>query len=88
MIEEGIATWVFNHSKELSFFENIRFLDYSLLKAIQRFVVGYEVETRQLWEWEEAILAGFRVFRQLRENEGGAVIADMESRTLVYEPIG
>ncbi len=65
LIEEGVATWVFNHSKELSFFAKIDGLDYTLLKAIQRFVVGYEVESRQLWEWEKAILAGFQVFRQI-----------------------
>lgn len=86
LIEEGIATWVFNHSKDLDFFSHIDNLDYSLLKAIQRFVVGYEVESRQLWEWEKAILDGFKVFRQLRENGGGTVIAEMESRTIRYEP--
>jgi NTP pyrophosphatase (non-canonical NTP hydrolase) len=86
LIEEGVATWVFSHSKELDFFSQIVSLDYSLLKAIQRFVVGYEVESRQLWEWEKAILDGFKVFRQLRENGGGTVVADMQSRTIQFEP--
>ena len=87
LIEEGVATWIFNHSKELQYFANIQSLDYSLLKAVQRLVVGYQVQERSLWEWESAILQGFQVFRELQKNGGGVAIADLEKRTISYEPL-
>ena len=84
LIEEGIATWVFNHAHRLDYFENIKNLDYSLLKAIRELVTGYEVQSRPLWQWEEAILQGYGVFRQLRKNRGGVFVADLVARTISY----
>ena len=67
LVEEGIATWIFAHARELDYFKSIGNLDYSLLKAIEPQVKGYEVERCPLWLWEKAILDGYRVFRCLRE---------------------
>lgn len=66
IIEEGIATWIFNHAKENNFYSNEerRGLDYSLLKQISSMVRGYEVEKCQLWQWEEAIITGFNFFQE------------------------
>ena len=44
LIEEGIATWIFNHAQRLALFEGIETLDYGLLKSVRRFVSGYEAE--------------------------------------------
>ena len=86
LIEEGISTWIFNHGVRNANFQNVVSLDYSLLKAIRELVRGYEVESRPLWQWERAILEGFRIFRELRRYRGGAVIADLVNRTLSFEP--
>lgn len=87
LIEEGIATWIFNHGARLQDFRNVKSLDYSLLKAIRELVKGYEVESRPLWQWEFAILEGFRIFREIRkpENRGGTVIADLLAHTITFE---
>jgi hypothetical protein len=77
LIEEGISTWVFNHARRLNYFASITSLDYSLLKAIRELVAGYEAERAPLWQWEEAILEGYRVFRCLRERRRGLVVADL-----------
>jgi hypothetical protein len=84
LIEEGIATWVFNHAQRLDYFRNIKNLDYALLKAIRELVTGYEVQERPLWQWEEAILKGYSVFRKLRQNRGGVIVADLTQRTILY----
>jgi NTP pyrophosphatase (non-canonical NTP hydrolase) len=84
LIEEGVATWVFNHACRLSYFASISSLDYSLLKAIKELVSGYEVERIPLWQWEEAILKGYEVFRSLQEHRRGVVIADLNAHTLSY----
>lgn len=87
LIEEGVATWIFNHALDHNNFVNVSKLDYSLLKAIRQLVAGYEVEQCALWQWHEAILEGFRVFRELQARRGGYVIADLDSRTLAFRPL-
>jgi hypothetical protein len=86
LIEEGISTWIFNHGQRNADFRAAKSLDYSLLKAVHQLVRGYEVEVRPLWQWELAILEGFRVFRELRQHRGGLVTADLILHTLTFEP--
>ncbi|MEJ6667187.1 MAG: nucleoside triphosphate pyrophosphohydrolase family protein [Alcaligenes aquatilis] len=86
IIEEGIATWIFNHAKERSFYtgDKSRGLDYALLKQISSMVQGYEVEKCQLWQWEQAIIEGFDVFRQLQEHRGGVVTVDVRNHVMTF----
>ncbi|MCE9658089.1 MAG: nucleoside triphosphate pyrophosphohydrolase family protein [Burkholderiales bacterium] len=88
IIEEGIATWVFGHAKRRDFYADVELgkLEYGILKQVRDMVEGYEVEACPMWQWEAAILDGFRVFRELRkpENRGGTVIADMIAHTLTF----
>ena len=86
LIEEGVSTWVFNHAQRLNLFEGVQALDYGLLKTVREFVEGYEVASIPLWLWEEVILSGYEVFRELQANRGGVVTADLENRTLAYSP--
>lgn len=85
LIEEGISTWIFNHGARHFDFRNVESLDYALLKAVRALVTGYEVEDRPLWQWEHAILEGFRVFRELRAHRGGTVNADLDARTITFQ---
>jgi NTP pyrophosphatase (non-canonical NTP hydrolase) len=90
IIEEGIATWIFNHARDKGeFFEGVEEgkLEYGLLKQISTMVSGYEVEKCPLWLWEHAILSGFSVFRQLRDNRGGTVVVSMLDRSITYLPL-
>ncbi|WP_158628904.1 nucleoside triphosphate pyrophosphohydrolase family protein [Dyella choica] len=89
IIEEGIATWIFNHAKRRDHYENVAQgkLDYGLLKQIKSMVEGYEVEACPLWQWEMAILRGFEVFRMLKSNRGGRVTVNMNDHTLTYEEL-
>jgi NTP pyrophosphatase (non-canonical NTP hydrolase) len=88
LIEEGIATWIFNHGVRNHDFRSVNSLDYSLLKAIRELVRGYEVDTLPLWQWEWAIFEGFRIFRDIKrpENRGGTVVADLTHRTIEFYP--
>jgi NTP pyrophosphatase (non-canonical NTP hydrolase) len=82
IIEEAVSNWVFNHAKDVDFFSSATSVDYRILKLIAELVRGQEVEKCPFWQWEKAILEGFRVFRLLRDNRGGKVIADLNARTL------
>lgn len=85
LIEEGIATWIFNHAQRLSMFEGIEALDYGLLKSVRNFVAGYEAEQCPLWLWEASILAGYRIFREIRAHRGGRVGIDLMERSIWFE---
>lgn len=87
LIEEGISTLIFHRAMRLNRFESITSLDYSLLKLIPEFVSGYEVEQCPLWQWEQAILDGFSVFRKLRLHRRGIVTADLEKRSISFKEL-
>ncbi|WP_447965604.1 pyrophosphatase [Nitrospira sp. Ecomares 2.1] len=84
ILEEAVAAIIFSRAKQLSFFDGIDHVDYDLLKTVKEFITGFEVDTVPLWQWEKAILEGYRVFRLLRENAGGHVKLDLTSRSLSY----
>lgn len=85
IIEEGISTWIFNHGLRHDAFRHVKSLDYTLLKAVRELVKGYEVAQRPLWQWEHAILEGFRIFRELREHRNGVVTIDLNQRSITFE---
>jgi NTP pyrophosphatase (non-canonical NTP hydrolase) len=84
LIEEGIATWIFHHGAENKYFRYTTNLDYTLLKAIRTFVSGYEVENYPLWQWQRAVLEGFKVFRKLCKRRSGWVIADLKHHSISF----
>jgi hypothetical protein len=86
IIEEGIATWIFNHARPRQFYEGVTEgkLEYGLLKQIKSMVEGYEVSSCKLWQWELAILNGFDVFRLLRKHRGGCVTVDINQHSLTF----
>ncbi|MHB1115170.1 hypothetical protein [Sideroxydans sp.] len=87
IIEEGIATWIFNHAFQRDYYAGVTKgkLEYGLLKQVQDMVKGYEVQSCPLWQWELAILDGFNIFRQLRDAGGGFVHVDLNQRTIRFE---
>jgi len=82
ILEEAGSASVFACAKHMRFFDAVDQVDYDLLKNIQELVRGYEVDQVPLWQWEIAILEGFRVFRCLRSSLGGRVTWDLDRRTL------
>jgi hypothetical protein len=90
ILEEGISTWIFNHARsgDRNLYADITTgrLDYALLKQIRNMVDGLMVAQCPLWQWENAILDGFRVFRELNENTGGSVLVDLQRHTLKFTP--
>ena len=69
----------------MNFFEDQKNLSFDLLKIVQQFVRGYEVEACPLKLWEYAVLEGYKVFRQVRKNSGGIIVGDRDARTIIYK---
>lgn len=91
IIEEGVATWIFNHatSSDNDCYRNVKpnQLPYRLLKQVSQMTRSFEVESLPMWQWEEAILNGFRVFRDLMDAGSGRVVARFQSQELIFEPL-
>ena len=85
LIEEGVSTFIFSHGLERELFEDLEHVDYDLLKSIQDLITGYEVERCALWQWERAILDGFKIFRSLKEYRKGFILTDIEKHTIEYK---
>lgn len=88
VVEEGLTAWIFSRAKHLDFFRAHETVSFDLLKTVQQFVQGYEVEACPLRLWEKAILTGYDVFRSIRDNNGGVVVGDRRDRTIDYKPSG
>ena len=88
VVEEGLTAWVFSRAKEVEYFRDQERVSFDLLKGVQEFVRGYEVEACPLRLWETAILEGYGVFRQLQENNGGVVIGSRKARKIGYRHLG
>ena len=83
--EEGLTLWIFQHAKEMNFFENCNSLPPHLLDDAVIFVGGLEVDVCPPELWERAILLGYEAFRKVKENDGGLIIGDMNERTLGFK---
>lgn len=82
--EEGLTFWIFQHAKEMNFFENRTSVPSHLLDAAVIFVDGLEVDVCPPELWERSILMGYEVFRKVKKNDGGLIIGDMNERTLGF----
>lgn len=84
--EEAIAAMVFKMAEPYDFFEAQDHVDDRILEAVSAVASGLEVEDRSQAEWEAAILAGFSIWRRLREKGEGTVRVDLDTRSLSVDP--
>lgn len=82
--EEAIVAFVFSRARQLSFFAGSTRVDNDVLDTIANLVGHFEVRDRTRAEWEKTILAGYEVWRALRDNGGGLVRVDLDARTISY----
>ena len=61
-------------------------ITFGFLKFIRRLVSGLEVEKNQYWEWDDVIIKGYEIFDQLRSEEQGTVLVDLDERSLKFIP--
>ena len=83
--EEGIALMAFAYTTSHNYLDGVTRLDFPFLNVIKDVTTPYEVGVRTAADWEQAILIGFAVWRALRDNNGGAVILDATSRSIVFQ---
>ncbi len=61
-------------------------ITFKFLKRLREWVRGLEVEKNQFWEWENAIFDGAAIYQQLRAEQQGTVVVDLNDRSLAFSP--
>lgn len=83
-IEEGVAALVFDYARRHEMLRGVKALDYDLLRIVQGMTSHLEVKRCTTGEWEEAILQGFAVWREVVAGRGGYVSVDLDRRRIRY----
>ncbi|MGZ4736232.1 MAG: MazG nucleotide pyrophosphohydrolase domain-containing protein [Acidimicrobiia bacterium] len=87
VIEEAVVAYIYGHARDHGWFETVDAVDYSLLKTIRGLTSDLEVASRPARDWERAILDGYAVWRQLRQNDGGVVVGNLFESSISYRPL-
>ena len=82
VIDEAIVAYVWEYARRHRFLEGVTTVDYPVLKTIRQLTGGLEVATRSAHDWEEAILVGYRIFRQVRTRRRGVLAVDLRTRSI------
>ena len=87
VIEEGISALVFSYAEHHDFLEGVSTIDYELLKTIKNMTSNLNLEVSQcsLGDWEKAILIGYEVWRQVKNNKGGRVVVNIDNQSMSYQ---
>jgi NTP pyrophosphatase (non-canonical NTP hydrolase) len=94
IVEEAIVKVIHSEGARLAgyatdsvpFFSQRSDITFRFLNLIHTFVVGLEVEKNKYWEWEDAIMAGHKIFYELNQEEQGTVSVDLDARTITFSP--
>ena len=85
-IEEGVSALAFVYAQEHNLLENVRTVDYNLLRTIKGMTKHLEVSACSLKEWENVLLCAYKVWRELKQRDGGTVHLDLHSREICLRP--
>ncbi|MCA8976711.1 MAG: nucleotide pyrophosphohydrolase [Planctomycetes bacterium] len=84
VIEEAIVAAAYVYAADHGFLENLPSVDWHLLRHIRQLTANLEVRNVSAWEWNDALLRSFAVWRQLRGNRGGIVRGDLDAGTIEF----
>ncbi len=82
VIDEAIVAYVWEYARRHRFLAGVSTVDYEVLKTIKQLTGGLEVGARSSHQWEEAILAGYEVWRQVNERRQGVIVVDLVERRI------
>jgi NTP pyrophosphatase (non-canonical NTP hydrolase) len=86
VIDEAITALIFIEAKKNSFFEGVDSVDYNLLRTIKDLTAHLEASRISTKQWQDAILKGFEIWRQLKNHHNGTIKGDLLKKTLEFYP--
>src|SRR3954468_14692217 len=87
VIDEAISALVFEHARNHNFYDGVVTIDEQLLQAIRLLTRHLEVKKVTPREWEKAILAGFEIWRKMRDARSGRVVCNLNEKTMFFETL-
>ncbi len=82
VIEEAIVAYVWEYARRRKFLEGLNTVDYEVLRTVKLLTSGLEVRARSLHQWEEAILAGYTIWRLVNSRKQGLISVDLIARNI------
>lgn len=82
--EELVSLYIYNYAIDHQLFKYSNNVDTEVLKTIQKLVSGIEVENCTQKQWETAIINSYKVFDELKNNNGGRVMVSIKNKKLTY----
>lgn len=87
VIEEAIVAAAYVYAAEHNFLEGIETVDWQLLRHIKQLTAHLETKNRSTWDWNDVLVCGFKIWRDLRDHGGGVVRGNVESGTIEFTPL-
>lgn len=84
VIEEGIVAIAFDYGRRHNFLADVSDVDEQLLTTLMGMSAHLEVAAQPPSLWRQALLNAFEVWRQLVQNKGGRVLADLDRSEICY----
>jgi len=82
--EEGLSAMIFAYARDYNFLEGTSSVSSELLRMIKNMVSHLEVSICTYGEWEQAIIQGFRVWREIIKRGCGTVDLDLDNRCIAF----
>jgi len=82
--EELVSLFIYSHGMDHQLFKYSNSVDTDILKTVQKLVSGIEVKNCTQKQWEMAIINSYKVYDELRVNNGGRVLVSIKNRKLIY----
>lgn len=82
--EELISLYIYSYGLDHQLFKYSSSVDTEVLKTVQKLVSGIEVKNCTQKQWETAIINSYKVYNELRINQGGRVLVSIKNRKLIY----
>lgn len=82
--EELISLFIYSYGLDHQLFKYSSSVDTEVLKTVQKLVSGIEVKNCTQKQWETAIINSYKVYDELRQNNGGRVLVSIKNRKLIY----
>lgn len=80
--EEGLATMIFAYARDYNWLEGKSSVSTELLRMIKNMTSHLEVSVCTTGEWEQAIVQGFAVWRDIKKRGAGTLMVNLDDRSI------
>jgi NTP pyrophosphatase (non-canonical NTP hydrolase) len=80
--EEGLATMIFAYARDYSWLDGKSSVSTELLRMIKNMTDHLEVSVCAPGEWEQAIVQGFAVWREIKKRGAGTLLVNLDNRSI------